>query len=46
MEDPKNVYTRFNEYMERDAMDARKIDVPDFLKCAISDDIMKDPVII
>ena len=46
MEDPKSVYTRFKDYMERDTQDVRKVEVPDFLKCAIADDIMKDPVII
>ena len=44
--DPTSVYKRFKHYMECDVEDARKLDVPDFLKCTISDEIMKDPVII
>jgi STIP1 homology and U-box containing protein 1 len=45
MDDPKSVYTNFAKYLDKDD-DHKPLDVPDFLKCAISDDLMQDPVVI
>ena len=45
MDDPKNVFTNFSKYLNTDS-DHKPLDVPDFLKCAISDELMQDPVVI
>jgi len=45
MDDPKNVFTNFSKYLNTD-VDHKPLDVPDFLKCAISDELMQDPVVI
>ena len=45
MEDPLNTYANFNKYLNRDE-DHKPLDVPDYLKCAITDELMQEPVII
>lgn len=45
MEDPLGVYGNFNKYLNADA-DHKPLDVPDFLKCAITDELMQEPVVI
>ncbi len=45
MNDPKSVYTNFAKYLDRDS-DHKLLDVPDFLKCPISDELMQEPVVI
>ena len=45
MQDPMGVYANFNKYLNKD-QDHKPLDVPDFLKCAISDELMYEPVVI
>ena len=39
------IYANFDKYLNRDR-DHKPLDVPDFLKCAISDELMSEPVVI
>ena len=45
MENPSNVYKNFAKYLDNDR-DQRPLEVPDYLKCPISDDLMEEPVVI
>ena len=45
MDNPNSVYHNFAKYLDNDR-DQRPLEVPDFLKCPISDDLMDEPVVI
>ena len=38
-DEPKELYNRFQKYLDSDR-DAKPLEVPDFLKCPISDELM------
>ena len=40
------VFKQFSKYLNSSDKEQKPLDVPDFLKCAISDELMDDPVVI
>lgn len=45
MDNPNQVYHQFAKYLDSNQQ-AKPLEVPDFLKCPISDDLMEEPVVI
>ena len=45
MDNPSSVYHNFAKYLD-DNREQKPLEVPDFLKCPISDDLMDEPVVI
>ena len=45
MNNPSNVYHNFAKYLDN-SEEQKALEVPDFLKCPISDDLMDEPVVI
>ena len=44
-DNPNDTYKNFAKYLDSDR-DARPLEVPDYLKCPITDDLMEEPVVI